>query len=223
MAQKNSKTKKQLRKEKNELLNKYCTLVKTCCENPNIFDGLEPFQQCDRNGVSLRFLYSFSRDLKNEEKEFVFDLLKTNMKTLYECAGENWGWNDEDKRKECFHEEARYILVRDENDKLVAFIHIRFDVEEDEPIIYLYEIQLASALTGKGAGAFLMRFLELFANKVGLHAIKLTVFAENTGAMRFYSKLGYSPDFTSPSVAGGNDLSYEILSKGTRHRLQREE
>lgn len=41
-----------------------------------------------------------------------------------------WGWNEAEKRKELFEEDARYLLVM-QRSKLVAFVHFRFLVDDD--------------------------------------------------------------------------------------------
>ena len=49
---------------------------------------------------------------------------------------------------------------------VVAFVHYRFVVEEDFPVLYVYELQLEKCVQGKGLGKFLMQLLELIACKV---------------------------------------------------------
>jgi RimJ/RimL family protein N-acetyltransferase len=41
-----------------------------------------------------------------------------------------------------------------------------------------------------------MRVLEGFGRNVGLHKAMLTVFAENTGAIRFYRRIGFVLSFS---------------------------
>ena len=49
----------------------------------------------------------------------------------------DWGWNDEQKRDELIHPQACYLLVRDtSNNKAVAFVHFRFDLDFDDAVLY---------------------------------------------------------------------------------------
>ena len=96
----------------------------------------------------------------------------------------------------------------------VAFIHIRFEMEGDDPVLYVYEFHVDSAIQGRGVGRFLMQMTELIARKSGLARVMLTVFRTNAGANGLYSKLGYTLDEISPgTVDPAGDHGYEILSK----------
>ena len=61
--------------------------------------------------------------------DWVFDLTKRNMETLYETS--DWGWRDKEKKEELTEETAWYLLCKDEEGKDVAFVHFRFDLEDD--------------------------------------------------------------------------------------------
>ena len=56
---------------------------------------------------------------------------------------------------------------------------------------------------------------ELIARKNGMEWVTLTVFTANTDALKFYNRLGYEPDETSPCMQDDADGSstYEIYSK----------
>ncbi|KAJ6835879.1 N-alpha-acetyltransferase 40 [Iris pallida] len=105
----------------------------------------------------------------------------------------------------------------DDGDRVVGFVHYRFIVEEDIPVIYVYELQLESCVQGKGLGKFLMQLIELIARKNRMGAVMLTVQKANVLAMSFYtSKLRYAVSTISPSRVDpliGAEKSYEILCK----------
>lgn len=48
----------------------------------------------------------------------------------------DWGWNDREKREEMMDSRAWYLVARDEEGNPVAFIHFRFDMEDDEEVLY---------------------------------------------------------------------------------------
>nr|KAG5710715.1 hypothetical protein BaRGS_035117 [Batillaria attramentaria] len=103
-------------------------------------------------------------DCERDTVEWAFNLTKDNMQTLYEES--DWGWNDRDKREEMTDSRAWYLVAKDQEGKPVAFIHFRFDMEEDEEVLYCYEIQLEKAVRRKGLGKFMMQILELMAHSV---------------------------------------------------------
>lgn len=91
--------------------------------------------------------------------------------------GPEWAAEEKVKRRELVTPEARYIFVYEASSNeekvilegehsLVGFVHYRFTLEEEMPVLYVYEIQLESRAQGKGLGKFLMQLLELIARKV---------------------------------------------------------
>ncbi|KAF8052598.1 hypothetical protein N665_1540s0020 [Sinapis alba] len=141
--------------------------------------------------------------------------------------GTNWPLQAKVKRKEMSSADARYIFVREELRyeastreegcyEIAGFVHYRFTLEEEIPVLYVYEIQLESRIQGKGLGEFLMQLIELIASKNQMSAIVLTVQTSNALAKTFYmSKLGYRISSISPSKANFPTFSakYEILCK----------
>ena len=93
-----------------------------------------------------------------------------------------------------------------------GFVHLRFVVEDNQDVLYCYEIQINKISQSKGLGTFLMKMLELIAFYNGFSKVMLTVFDLNDEAKAFYkTKLGYVVDNFSPDE--DEDCDYEILSK----------
>ncbi|KAK1154966.1 hypothetical protein AOXY_G28011 [Acipenser oxyrinchus oxyrinchus] len=83
-----------------------------------------------------------------------------------------------------------------------------------------YEVQLESRVRRKGLGKFLIQILQLIANSTQMKKVMLTVFKHNHGAYQFFREaLQFEIDEMSPSMSGccGDDCSYEILSRKTKH------
>ncbi|XP_039127083.1 N-alpha-acetyltransferase 40 isoform X1 [Dioscorea cayenensis subsp. rotundata] len=198
-----------------------------------------PFRQYDRHGLSLYLDSGFGEHLTSSLKKYIKILLKVNMEGPY---GSEWPVEEKIKRREMVAPQARYIFVRSSspnatlNDKLdnneekvisghwigdgdpvVAFVHYRFVIEEEVPVLYVFELQLESLVQRKGLGKFLMQLLELIAHKNRMGAVILTVQKANTSAFDFYiNKLRYSISSISPSRVNpliGAEASYEILCK----------
>ena len=104
--------------------------------------------------------------------------------------GSEWPVEEKIKRREMVAGEARYIFAYEafnanacessttsevergftncpaDRGPLVGFVHYRFVIEEELPVLYVYELQLESRVQGKGLGKFLMQLIELIAQKV---------------------------------------------------------
>lgn len=64
--------------------------------------------------------------------------MRVNFVMCFRYETSDWGWKDRDKRDEMTEDKAIYLLVRDAADKLVAFVHFRFDLECDDEVVYWY-------------------------------------------------------------------------------------
>jgi GNAT superfamily N-acetyltransferase len=72
-------------------------------------------------------------------------------------------------------EEDTSTSRQEDSGPLVGFVHYRFVLEEDVPVLYVYELQLESCVQGKGLGKFLMELIELIAQKVLNYFSQLTL------------------------------------------------
>ncbi|KAK7104742.1 N-alpha-acetyltransferase 40-like [Littorina saxatilis] len=208
-----SKEKKMKRKEENA---KFEASIKKVAEANAIEDPMAPFpvfKKYDRNGISLTLETRLVDSLEKDTVEWIFDLTKRNMQSLYEQS--DWGWSDRDKREEMTDSRAWYLLARTPEGKPVAFSHFRFDMEEGDEVLYCYEIQLEKEVRRKGLGKFMMQILELMAHRYGMIKVILTAFKHNPDAQKFFrEKLKYEVDEISPEASMyEEDFTYVILSK----------
>ncbi|XP_060602682.1 N-alpha-acetyltransferase 40-like [Ruditapes philippinarum] len=221
MGRKSAKGKEKKMKRKEESAKMAISLAKVEAANKieNPLSMLEPFKKFERNGVSLVIDFKRSGDMDDETKEFVFQLCKKNMQTLYEKCGVH-GWKDREKREEMSEERALYLIVRNKDGEPVAFVHFRFDMEYDEEVLYCYEIQLTEPLRRKGLGKFLMQILELLAYKTEMTKVMLTVFKANDSAVTFFMEaLKYEIDDISPDDGMyEEEARYWILSKPIKRK-----
>lgn len=90
--------------------------------------------------------------------------------------GSEWAVEEKVKRREMVASEACYIFVYwNANEMmdnaftpLLGFLHFRFTLEEEIPVLYLYELQLDTSVQGKGLGKFLMQLVDLIAQEVSI-------------------------------------------------------
>nr|XP_043632624.1 N-alpha-acetyltransferase 40 isoform X2 [Erigeron canadensis] len=124
------------------------------------------------NALSL-FLESGRGDkLSSNLKEYIQKLLKINMEGPY---GAEWPEEEKVKRREMSSPEALYIFVykgpstpSKAEAPIIGFVHYRFTIEEEIPVLYVYELQLEEAYQGMAVGKFLMQLVELIACKLGV-------------------------------------------------------
>ncbi|XP_047164521.1 N-alpha-acetyltransferase 40 isoform X4 [Vigna umbellata] len=169
-------------------------------------------------------------------QSFAISTQRLNMEGPY---GSEWPEEEKVKRREMVDHEAHYVFVHEvansnademttmltaaktstcclkNSGPLVGFVQYRFVLEEEIPVLYVYELQLEPRVQGKGLGKFLMQLLEFMAQKNCMGAVMLTVQKANVLAVDFYiSKLRYIISATSPSkVNPMMNKSYEILCK----------
>jgi N-alpha-acetyltransferase 40 len=186
---------------------------------------------------------SSAQRLSAELVDACLDLFQVNMGELYRNS--SFGLDVDAKRSELTHRKARYLLVfdnsemvgaakengnpssgpsssdasvnRKEKDRLVAFVHFRYCLDEDEApscaVLYVYEIQVSARCSGRGLGTALMNLVMGAAQSVGLNKVVLTALKSNPRALRFYKdRLGFAVDETDPSTCG-DSADYEILGK----------
>lgn len=181
-------------------------------ENP--LAGLESFLSLTVNATSLTIKFQPS-PLPDKLRRQCLDLFERNMGDMYRQS--DWGLNMAEKEEELSHENARFLIVSNEANDLIAFAHFRFDVNDDddptEEVLYVYELQVDKSARRCGLGRRIMSILELVARKAQMKKSMLTVFKHNEAAITFYTlKMKYKVDEISPSLHG-EDTDYEILSK----------
>ncbi|CAN6577756.1 unnamed protein product [Malus baccata var. baccata] len=213
-------------------------LLKAASAEKDHLSAFPAFRRYQTNRLSA-FLESGRGDkLSSSVKHYIQNLLKANMEGLY---GSEWPVEERVKRREMVAPEARYIFVREASNAsasemstmseqestsascvekrgpMVGFVHFRFVIEEELPVLYVYELQLEPRVQGKGLGKFLMQLIELIARKNQMGAVVLTVHKSNSVAMNFYlSKMRYIISTISPSQVDPLiwiEKSYEILCK----------
>ena len=83
---------------------------------------------------------------------------------------------------------------------MMAFTSFMLTTEDDEVVVYIYEIHLSAGLRGTGIGKALVQLVESIGSAVGVQMSMLTVFTANKHAEAFYRHLGYVEDASSPQA-----------------------
>jgi len=163
---------------------------------------------------NLSIISASSGNMTESQLKECLDLFERNMGELYRNS--SWGLDMEKKSTEFRHHKARFLLLLDDHQNLVGFVHFRFEYDDEESpscaVLYVYEIQIDSVFRRCGIGKKLMGITECIARNESMSKILLTVFKSNQEAMSFYTKkMGFNIDETSPSEFG-ESVDYEILS-----------
>ncbi|GAB6021773.1 N-alpha-acetyltransferase 40 [Chamberlinius hualienensis] len=206
------KERRRMRKERQAQIGAARALVEKACKMDDPMHNLKAFQLFNRNGLNLTINCNQVSKLSVDDIEWAFNLTKNNMKQVYDNS--ELKWKDRQKREEMTEDAARYLMARDSTGKPAAFVHFRYDMDDDIEVVYCYEVHLEKEYRSKGLGKFLMQILELLAFQAEMKKVVLTVFKENSRAVKFFTQtMQYSIDETSPSQYDDDDCSYEILSK----------
>lgn len=226
MTRKDRRSSKAAQKKKDRLemerrMNERVALVKAANAQADPLDQLPSFQKFDKNGVVLNLSTRRVNDLTDDRKVWVMDLIRTNMKALYEQS--SWGWKESTKKEEMYEDAAWYLIAETEEGVPVAYAQFRYDMDYDDEVLYVYEIQLEEAYRRKGIGKFMMTILELLSFKADMRKIMLTAFKHNPEATKFFKgALKYEIDETCPTDDVYEQFDYEILSKFNKKKLARE-
>jgi N-alpha-acetyltransferase 40 len=148
-----------------------------------------------------------ANDLSHADKDDIVHLFEINMKRLYEQSTD--GYRPDDKRKELFAEQARYLIIRF-MDRLAAFVHFRFDMDYGCRVLYIYELQVKTECQGQGLGQWTIEQMRVLARTCRMSKIVLTVNKSNERAIDFYKrKCAFDIDRTDPD---DDNVDYRILS-----------
>jgi len=219
-----AKEKKAKRLEEEKKMNARVAIVKTANDVPDPLAELPSFKKFNKNGLDLTLETKRVTDLDDFSKTWLMDLLRANMKDMYEKS--EWGWNEKNKAEEMFDDHAWYLVARENNESKapVAFAHFRYDMDYDDEVVYIYEIQLEECARRKGLGKFMMMVMELLSHKADMRKIMLTCFKHNPLAYKFFKgAMKYERDETNYEDDVYEQADYEILSKFNKKKLAREE
>ncbi|PHH83451.1 hypothetical protein CDD82_767 [Ophiocordyceps australis] len=166
-------------------------------------DYLQPSSQAwptwtdARSGNSFTLSLERAGDLSRPDMQACFDLIQATSGNDYRSSAV--GWHPAAKKREMASPELRYVLVRDDGGHVGGFASLMPTYENDEPVVYLYEIHLEPRLQGTGLGTHLMELVMQVADKIpSVTKVMLTCFTSNKRARAFYDGLGFVIDDASP-------------------------
>ncbi|EDR15621.1 uncharacterized protein LACBIDRAFT_300721 [Laccaria bicolor S238N-H82] len=159
-----------------------------------------------------RFRIVHAEDLLESERNAIWMIFESNMRAFYTSS--SFGWDPRAKWKELFNSLSRfYLAYQAAASELIGFAMFRFEYEDQESVLYCYDLQVTRIFQGTGLGKTLMRQLAKIGSAWKMEKVMLTVFKANTRAFQFYNSTGFVVDSCSPSCAeDGSDVDYEILS-----------
>ncbi|PYH78408.1 acyl-CoA N-acyltransferase [Aspergillus uvarum CBS 121591] len=168
-----------------------------------------------------------------------FQLIETTSAEAYRAS--SIGWSPSKKRKEMQLPDMKYLILRradpqeaalpdaevappieeeeeEEEEEVLGFLSFMVTYEDGFEVVYCYEVHLAAAAQRQGLGARLMRVFLRIGEQLGMAKSMLTVFRANEAAIRFYERLGFGVDESSPRprrLRNGTvkDPDYRILSR----------
>lgn len=111
----------------------------------------------------VKFEFFWATHLSDEQFDWVFELFSKNMEDFYRKS--EWGYDEDLKKSELRATTARYIIVKNTEDKKIGFLHFRFVIEANEPVLYCYELQVEQAYQNQGIGSLLLKTVEKVAKK----------------------------------------------------------
>ena len=154
-------------------------------QQANNLSSLDLFHLLNHDNFQYHLEIFHAVDLSIKDQEEIIQLFEDNMRISYEQSKD--GYQPEEKRSELFSNQSRYLIIRSE-DSLIAFTHFRFDMDDHQRVLYLYELQIHRNFQGQGLGKWLIEQLKILCEKTQMLKIVLTVQKLNTKAIDFYMK-----------------------------------
>lgn len=202
--------------------------VRAAAAKLDLISDFPSFRTYNRNGLNLVLDAGTGDAVTAAMQHYMENLLLMNMEEVF--GPHEWPAEEDMKRWEMKSAEARYIFVRNNSNEghssaasghvvpIVAFVHFRFGLEHEVPVLYIYETQLEKSVQGKGLGKYLMQLLESVAQKNNMKAVLLAVHKRNTRALAFFTgRLGYTVASMSRSTwensQTNTEMTYQILCK----------
>ncbi|KZS93090.1 acyl-CoA N-acyltransferase [Sistotremastrum niveocremeum HHB9708] len=133
-----------------------------------------------------------STEISNVLREEIWAILEDISGLLRTSS---FGWNVQEKEEEVFHPDGRLmVLFLDSHEpenrgRVAGFCSFRFEQDEDD-IIYCYELHVERSGRGNGVGGLLIAHLETTARIWGMSKIFLTCLNSNPRAFAFYTRHG---------------------------------
>ncbi|KAL4787398.1 acyl-CoA N-acyltransferase [Aspergillus varians] len=177
--------------------------------------------------------------ISNADLNSCFKLIELTSSTAYKSS--SMGWSPTEKREEMKLPDMKYIILRrraaatvsngDQDQKgdssssdageFAGFLEFMVTYEDGYEVLYCYEIHFMPEMQGLGLGEELMERFERIGRAIGLEKAMLTVFKSNSRAVKFYTRVGYTEDESSPRprrLRNGviKEFHYLIMSKSLR-------
>lgn len=205
-----SQLKKLKAKQETEAINSKRRAMREAEEIEDLLEIIPMFKKYNKNGLDITI--KSMKHAPEELKDWIFDLTKTCMFNYYDRSN---GWDDRIKRTELFEDRARYLIAYN-GDKAIGFVHFRFEFDQNEYLLYLYEIHVEEEFRSKGLGKWLIQACEFIALKHKVELVMCTLFKENGGSVKFFYNLNYRPHPSSPEMIDpveGVETYYQVLWK----------
>ncbi|KAM5443587.1 N alpha-acetyl-transferase [Microsporum ferrugineum] len=161
-------------------------------------------EESKRRAYSLQFYTAAS--MPEAYMDACYNLIYLTSSAAYKQSTS--GWSSRKKRQEMKLLDMRYMVLVAENEHapegksemppIGGFLSFMVTDEDGIPVLYCYEIHLAPEVQHKGVGKQLLRIFEDIGRNVGLQKGMLTVFKSNRSATRFYERIGFMEDASSP-------------------------
>ncbi|KAK8870853.1 N-alpha-acetyltransferase 40 [Tritrichomonas musculus] len=153
---------------------------------------LSHFQSYDRKECNA-VIVSYQR-CPEEFWDWIIDLTQLNMKPIYQKA---WGWNEQAKQQELLEDGARYLIAIS-GDRPIGFVHFRFEQQDGDFVLYIFDIQIEESYQRKGLGRYMIDALWFVGLEKKVSCLMTLVFKNNDAGLKFFKSVGFVPHRMSP-------------------------
>jgi ribosomal protein S18 acetylase RimI-like enzyme len=133
---------------------------------------------------------------------------------MHEIYDQCWQWSESVKEFELKEPGSNYLIAV--SDEPIGFVHFRFEEQNKELVLYIYDIQIEPKVQHRGLGTFLENACEFIALEKKAPYVMVMLFKANEIGLRFFTHLGFKPHPLSPEIlnpAKADVFKHVILAK----------
>jgi GNAT superfamily N-acetyltransferase len=185
-------------------------------ETKDFLANLAHFQEFRRRALTVS-ISSFT-GCPDEFSDWLLDLTLRNMREVYDRS---WSWSEGAKQFELAESGANYLIaISDE--RPIGFIHFRFEEQNNELVLFIYDVQLEPHCQRRGLGTYLVDACEFIAREKKASCVMAMLFKANVigvnffeNHMKFRSHV-LSPEIINPDKA--DEFKHKIIFKSVQRR-----
>jgi ribosomal protein S18 acetylase RimI-like enzyme len=185
-------------------------------ETKDFLAQLVHFQEFRRRALTVS-ISSFT-GYPGEFSDWLLDVTLRNMREVYD---QSWPWTEDAKQFELTEPGANYLIaVSDE--RPIGFVHFRFEEQNNELVLFIYDVQLEPQCQRRGLGTYMIDACEFIAREKKASCVMAMLFKANVVGVNFFENhMKFRPHVLSPEIINpdkADEFKHKIVFKSVQRR-----